>query len=254
MSFRAPGALIRLRPGGRDLILFNGPRSSCPELPAGLAACVELFAVHGLTVCGGLALHAAAFELGGEGVLAVGRSGSGKSTLALAALAAGGRVVSDDTVVVFRQGSEGELCAAPLRPDLSLRRGSLGLLPSVQEFNLAQSSDGRTILRRSQHPSLFIDNIVVSQVWFLSEEAQKPGKSLSRTIDSQADTFTELLCASAPLLLSSKYDVERTIVMKVATELMSVQPSLRVWLGWDLLEKPREILGRLLRGRPRDER
>lgn len=43
-------------------------------------------------------------DTGWRGVLVRGASGSGKSTLALEALAAGGRLVADDRVIVWRSG------------------------------------------------------------------------------------------------------------------------------------------------------
>ena len=45
-------------------------------------------------------VHACAFSIAGQGILALGDRGAGKSSLVLAALAAGARIVSDDWLLL----------------------------------------------------------------------------------------------------------------------------------------------------------
>ena len=62
-----------------------------------LTTLLEMALTHALAMSGYVVNHAAAFEIDGTAVLAVGPTRAGKSTLSAAALAAGGAVVSDDS-------------------------------------------------------------------------------------------------------------------------------------------------------------
>ncbi|MFL5352222.1 potassium transporter TrkH [Archangium sp.] len=66
---------------------------------------------------GGLLLHAAAVSFAGKALVIVGPSGAGKSTLARAAVAAGGALLSDETVGLLPSG---QVQGSPFRSDPDL--------------------------------------------------------------------------------------------------------------------------------------
>lgn len=70
----------------------------------------------------GILVHAAAFAWGEDAAVAIGESGAGKSTLSRCARAAGARVLSDETVALFPDGT---VFGAPFSSDRDL-------LPSVE--------------------------------------------------------------------------------------------------------------------------
>jgi hypothetical protein len=77
---------------------------------------------------GGLLLHAAAVAFEGRALVIVGPSGAGKSTLARAAVAAGGRLLSDETVGLHPSG---QVYGSPFRSDEDL-------VPTCAEARLAR--------------------------------------------------------------------------------------------------------------------
>jgi len=80
---------------------------------------------------GATALHAAAVGFGGQGMLVTGSSGAGKSTFSAAALLAGANFVSDDFVLLSREG--GTFVAQSLYATVLLGEGALALAPQLRE-------------------------------------------------------------------------------------------------------------------------
>ncbi|MFY0529045.1 potassium transporter TrkH [Archangium gephyra] len=77
---------------------------------------------------GGVLLHAAAVAFSGKALVIVGPSGAGKSTLARAAVAAGGALLSDETVGLLPSG---RVHGSPFRSDADL-------VPTCAEARLAR--------------------------------------------------------------------------------------------------------------------
>ncbi len=76
----------------------------------------------------GLALHAAAVDVGGEVVVLPGASGAGKSTLAAGMALRGASVLGDELTVI----DPGDLTVRSLARALCLKRGSWPLLPDLR--------------------------------------------------------------------------------------------------------------------------
>ena len=77
-------------------------------------------------------LHAAAVALNGSAVLFVGPSGSGKTTTCLALIHAGWQLLSNDIVLLKRDGNQ--ILALPVPDQISLRPKTQELLPHLQSL------------------------------------------------------------------------------------------------------------------------
>jgi hypothetical protein len=188
-------------------------------------------------------IHAAAFKLGGSMIMACGPHGSGKSTLSVAASAAGAKVISDDSVLYGE--ADGRDALVGFRRRLSLRAGSLGLIP--QEL--------REGLRRVEHPG--------ETRWLRSLDEHDPWGSvpqalwcLSIDIDARSSTvgavdgasaLAELYRATPFLFLfsSDRFQRERDRLVPVLVRLVSHCRTFRVRLGRDLLDEPAAAVNRL---------
>lgn len=101
------------------------------------------------------AVHAAALMRGRHCILIPGESGQGKSTLSAALVAAGFRLLGDDTVVLSRQALEAR--AMPF--GICLKKGSWPLLeqrfPSLADTPIHDRADGKRIryLLPENHPA-----------------------------------------------------------------------------------------------------
>lgn len=87
-------------------------------------------------------VHGSAVALSGRGLLILGASGTGKSSLALALIGRGARLVSDDQVVLARDGDTLVASAPPSIAGLVEARG-LGLLriPALPAAPIALAVD-----------------------------------------------------------------------------------------------------------------
>lgn len=94
---------VRLRPGPRERAAYT------------LLNLVRASLAWRLPSRGALLIHAAGIELDGRGFILVGSEGSGKSTWASQAELGGAHVVSDDLLLVDREGDRFALVGAPFR-------------------------------------------------------------------------------------------------------------------------------------------
>lgn len=113
--------------------------SADPGLVGLLATGGALAAI--LTLAGRCVLHAAAVDVDGRAIVILGPSGSGKSTLAAALCRDGGRLVSDDVLVVDVDG--GSVVCHRGNGTLRLRPGAQLLADHLPPERLTTTVDGR---------------------------------------------------------------------------------------------------------------
>lgn len=196
---------------------------------------------------GGLPLHGACFLLGGECVLALGSSGDGKSTLAAAAISAGGRVVSDDFLLVGMAG--GAPTVVSLRSDVTLRPASHHILKIGEDARRRSQGSGTLdrqlqVFRREIAPAAFIDSGVPGQIW---EVKVARNQSLT-TVEplEPADTLAVIIGASSPLYFGPGFARERRSCLELSNSMISRCRAFRILLGQDLLDAPASTVRRVL--------
>lgn len=193
-----------------------------------------------------LLLHAAAFGHAAGHLLALGSSGSGKSTLASAAIAAGARLLSDDTVLI--REAHGRLEAGPFRGHLDFRQDPTATLPASAAARLQRvEAVGGTSWRldldalpdRSRAGSLDPDRL-----WILSVD-RRLSRSLCTHL-SQSESLAHLMSAASPLVLSPRYKAVRDPLLPVLLTLAERCTAWRVRLAPEVLREPAAALERLL--------
>lgn len=234
-----------ISPGGRIARIaadpaFAGPFEIGELIGAGLTQAMAL--------AGRVPLHGMAGKIDGAGVLAVGETMAGKSTVALALLHAGGRVVSDDFLLVGRRNGRPELRA--LRRDLFVREGSFAVIPDElrERFSAAGAGPGRRVLRRDDAPERFTEVAAPEVVWFLDGMGGASPVE-TRAID-QAAALAAMIAATSPLFVSGRYREERARVLPALAAIVESARCFSVRLGAALLRSPalvvRELLARTL--------
>ena len=230
-----PGGRVTLAPGRAEAAVeFSGAATD----PFVTTTLLETALIHALAMGGYVVNHAAALEVDGAAFLAVGPSRAGKSTLSAAVLAAGGAVVSDDSVILGLD-DVGRPSAGALRRDLWLRDGSLGLLPEAPRARLWESSsfgERRWGLERAAFPELFRTRVRPQAIVLLRRDRRVRGFALRRT--SSAEGLVRLIQASSPLFLSGWYPVERERCMPALESLVNNAPCFEVKMGRALVEDP----------------
>ena len=267
---RAAGAAPRrrrpwhrhVRRGGEDLVVMQGGRVRLAPgrskavvewASAGAAAdgfvatrLLEAALIHALAMGGCVVNHAAALEVGGAELLVVGPSRVGKSTLSAAVLAAGGAVVSDDSVILGLD-DQGAPSAGALRRDLWLRDGSVELLPEALRARLwetASFGERRWGLDRAAFPEIFRARVRPRVIVLLRRDLRVRGFALRRA--SSAEGLAGLIQASSPLFLSGRYPVERERCMPGLLALVNSARCFEVRMGRALVEDPTATVLRLV--------
>lgn len=230
---------LRLDPSGRTVAFADDPPAAVDE---GLLAALDLALTRAFARQGVLVLHGAGFLLDGRAVLAFGPSGSGKSSLATAALAAGGRVLSDDIVLLDPGPASGGRVAWPGRSDVLLRRGGPFRLPASLDRHfeaVERAGEARLLLSRSGRPELFADALVPHELWTLGVAPSLPRSS--REPLAAGPLVAELIRSSSPILLSEACR-EDAAHLRPLLRSAAALPSFRVALGADLLDDPARAL------------
>lgn len=243
-TLKLAGGTLRLRPAGGDTISCSLDRMS--QRRGTLPLLLEMAVIHALALEGIPVFHGAGFTLGGEAVLALGRSGAGKTTLAAAALRAGGKVISDDSLIALRHRC-GALAVQPFRRDLQVRRGSRRLFPRTIApllEPLTGAVEPKWVLRREAAASCFTDDVSLSGIWILSLDRRLRGCRISPL--HQAEALVALIQGSSPLYLSDRYPRERAALLPLLRSLVEEVPAYGIRLGKALLEEPVAELERLL--------
>jgi hypothetical protein len=171
-------------------------------------------------------------------VLGLGESFSGKTTVAVAAMRAGGRVVSDDAVLAVPGGGR-SVALLPVRSYGWLRGRTREIVPSdLREKMVAGDEEGmpRWVLSREDGGEGFVDRSTPDVVWVLSVD-RRLRQSRVEPID-HGRVFAALIRASSPLFLSRHCPETRDRLIPAFRELCAQCRGFRVRLGRLLLEDP----------------
>jgi hypothetical protein len=230
------GGSLRLRPAGGDTITCSLDTPALRRVTFPLL--LEMAVIHALALEGIPVFHGAGFTLGGSAVLALGQSGAGKTTLAAAAIRAGGKVISDDSVIALRRRS-GSLSVQPFRRDLQVRPGSRRLFPRAIApllKPLPGALEPKWTLRRGDAAPCFTDDVSLNRIWILTLDRRLQGCRIRPL--HQAEALVALIQGSSPLYLSERYPGERAALMPVLRSLVERVPAYGVRMGRALLEDP----------------
>jgi len=239
-----PGGRVRLAPG-RAKAVVEWADAGAPVDDFVPITLLETALIHALAMGGYVVNHAAALEIDGAALLTVGPSRAGKSTLSAAVLAAGGAVISDDSVILGLD-NEGAPSAGALRRDLWLRDGSVELLPEALRARLWEASsfgERRWGLERAAFPELFRTSVRPQTIVLLHRDLRVRGFALRRV--SSAEGLAGLILASSPLFISGRYPVEQGRCMPALLALVNGVPCFEVRMGRALVEDPVTTVRRL---------
>jgi len=207
------------------------------------AAIVRAFALRG-----GIIVHGLAFEHRGKGYLALGDSGSGKSTLATAILLAGGRVVSDD-LVLLGSASDGRVRALPFRADMVLRDQSYQRFRARLELNklgldeLHVAGERKWRISRARYPGCFIQAVSVAAVLRLVGPGGEGNSVVNRV--TQAEGYAAIVRDN--YFFNSPHPLEQSAMSRTLGCLLSAVSVLKVVPARRLLSRPVEEVDGLLR-------
>jgi len=191
-------------------------------------------------------LHAAAIEWQDRGVLLLGQRAAGKSSLVLAALAHGARIVSDDWLLVGRDAA-GQWRAERLRQFLMLRPGRiLDTFSQPLPPDLIATRDGRRVWPIGPGQAQFPAELKLDRcLWLDTPVDARPARSVIGRID-QAKLLARLIESAMPILLTRNYPVETAALMDAFRALSTGLLVHTAVSGQDLLDKPAQVLERLL--------
>ena len=113
--------------------------------------------------CGGVLLHAAAVEKGGEGFLFAGHSGAGKSTLSALCHEAGWSILNDDRAMVFPRAGQWIMAGTPWHGSGKYAENREVPLRSI--YLLAQDQEDKVVAMPLQESRRALLN-VCSVPWF----------------------------------------------------------------------------------------
>ena len=245
----------RLYLGDGDLLvspdLAQARLTTNPARPLSLDGAFGYALAHAFLQKGGLVIHAAAVELEGTALLVIGPARSGKSTLTAALLACGGRVVSDDALLLGLDPG-GRFRVAGLRPYLQFRRGTPSLLDGPLQERLQRhviDGEARWRLYRDRAPTRFLDIAAPQRLLLLTPD---PGGST--TLDAPESRAGALLEVSAASLFKfgPLYTLSPTLATRAfhaLSRLCNDLPVAKVRLGEDLLRAPERVARELMAGR-----
>lgn len=233
---RAAASTVELRPPALD-------RPECLE------PLVEAALAHALAAGGECFLHAAALELRGRSLLVVGDSAAGKSTLAAAAVACGGRVISDDSLLLGLDG--GRPLVRGARRNVWLRAGSAALLPALERRGLpTERIGGRIRLARRDAPAAFrISTRPDCLVLLARAGADEPGV-VSRRL-TQAEALAALLRGTSSLYVTDgSFSSGQGSLLELLTAFAQSLPAIEIAVGPELLDSTEKSLAVVLRALP----
>ncbi len=201
-----------------------------------------------LALQGGMVVHAMAFAYQGVGYLALGDSGAGKSTLAVAVLLAGGRVVSDDMLLLASPA--GQPTAAPFRAEIVVRdtvyrhfgeRLAAGSIPVAERIVCGER---KWSIERARIADRCLSRMRVDRILLL-DVADRERASAWRDA-SNARAYAALVAQS--YFFRHRHPLEQAALTEVLRSLGRSARVARVRFGTDLLNDPVRALDGLFRG------
>lgn len=190
-------------------------------------------------------IHGALLEVDGAGVLVLGQRGAGKSVLASSALVAGGRIVSDDQILVGVR--DGALVGERIRAFLSLRQSwaARTLFEGSNDTWRMNRSGNRAFLAIDAASDRFPDHGHIDHVWLLTRP--RAGRQTHSTLErlSQAELFAALITATQPLLLGADFPHERRLLQGLFVRLLQTRSIARLETGQDIVQNPMDSWRRL---------
>lgn len=189
---------------------------------------------------GAVPVHAAAFVHAGRGVLVLGDRGAGKSVTAIAALAAGGRLVSDDWVLLA-QNRAGAPAVERLRKFFMLRDGwaSERLTTRLADLSFVAADRPKSTLRVPEAADpRFPDGCGIDELWLLERArgGRRP-KSSARPV-APAAAMARLIKSSMGMLFSGRFPHERAALMATLQHLLDRVACRAVIAGTDMVDDP----------------
>lgn len=239
-----PDSRARLQSGAPGKLIIGPEHRRDPRLLAPKA--FTLLTAQQWARGGALPLHAAAFELNGRGVLAMGRRGSGKSVLSLAALAAGGRLVSDDWVLLA--DDNGHPAVERLREFFMLRPGwaTERLAERLPGLHLRAASGAKTSFHLSRRDDpRFPTSLRIDELWLLQRpRTGRTGPTSWQTL-APARALAHLIESGTALLFGQAFPHERRAALTTLRLLLARVNCRQVATGTDLIETPEQVFGKI---------
>jgi hypothetical protein len=246
------GRSLELRVGAHAVVTGgrgapDALRLSSRRPPTGLELelLVDLGINHLLARQGLPTLHACAFDLNGVAVLGLGDSFAGKTTVSVAAMGAGGGVVSDDAVLVIPE--DGRSSLLPVRSFGWLRGRTREIVPAELRDRMVENEENgqpRWVLSRRDAGAAFVDRLVPDVIWVQSVDRRLRQSRVER-IDHGL-VFAALIRASSPIYVSRHCPEIRERLIPVFRSLCAQCPGYRVRLGRRLLDDPSGEISRLV--------
>jgi hypothetical protein len=235
-SFVGPGGRV-LWPGdpGQAIVELEAGSTRRPELLEPLVEAALTLALAHLGCC---FLHAAAMEIGDRRLLVLGASGSGKSTLAAAAVACGGRVVSDDSVLL--SAHRGQPLVRTACSDVWLRPGAPRLLAALRQrgFEAERPREGRYRLRRRLARAAFRTHFTPDGMILLRRDLRRATFRLEPR--SQAEALAALASGTSALYLSAR--ARAPALLALMADCVERLPTCELRVGRWLVEAPNRCL------------
>ncbi len=226
---------VRVDLTAEEVVIELQHAAEARDAGAALLAQTKVALLRCLASAGALALHAAAFEVGEDGWLCAGASNTGKSTLATLAIRQGGRIVSDDSLLVWRQAET--IQVAPLRRDVHLRSATAIILPPEHGRCSAETSPGaRVTLTRADMPTVFTPRLIPQKL-LLCRIDRRRGRTRVRRI-SQGEALGGLILATSPAYLARQFPALHRATWAVLEQLVRTVESFHVDLGREVMEDP----------------
>lgn len=179
-------------------------------------------------------------------MLGLGDSFSGKTTASVAAMVAGGRVVSDDLVLTVPDADD-RCSLVPVRSYGWLRDRTREIVPSDLLQKMVENEENgrpRWVLNREDGGESFVDRATPDVIWVQGVDRRLKDSRIEAITHGQA--FAALIRASSPIYLSRHCPEIRDRLIPVFRALCAQCRAYRVRLGRRLLEDPAGEIARLV--------
>ena len=239
-------ALVRYRPGGGSALWLAAHVSADTFYFKSL---MQTLVARASATVGGAVVHSGLIERNGRGLLLVGGSGSGKSSLAAFALLAGARFVSDDMVMIARDGAR--FAGRAFRAYSLLRPATLDALPeSLASLTVKVTAEEGTkhLLRRERLGERAVERAPIDALLLPRVDAAAPatGDGFALSDVPKSTAVARLLgCLDASPFLPG-LEAERTAAAASIVELAKRLPCFEVAMSSRFLTEPGPCADRLL--------